>query len=78
MLTDDAVAFVGTINLDYRSLVHHYECGAVLYKTPCIADIKRDFENTLAVSREITESNFKMNFIASLANAVLNLFSPML
>lgn len=78
MITDGNAAFVGTINLDYRSLVHHYECGAVLYKAPCIADIIKDFDETLAVSREITEENFKMNFIASLANAVLSLFSPML
>ncbi len=78
MVSDGVVAFVGTINLDFRSLVHHYECGAVMYKTPCIADIKKDFDETLSVSRKITPENFKMNVFASLANAVLNLFSPML
>ncbi len=49
-----------------------------MYKTPCIADIKKDFDETLSVSRKITPENFKMNVFASLANAVLNLFSPML
>lgn len=78
MVSDGVVAFVGTINLDFRSLVHHYECGAVMYKTPCIADIKKDFDETLSLSRKITPENFKMNVFASLANAVLNLFSPML
>ena len=78
MVSDGVVAFVGTINLDFRSLVHHYECGAVMYKTPCIADIKKDFDETFSVSRKITPENFKMNVFASLANAVLNLFSPML
>ncbi len=78
MVSDGVVAFVGTINLDFRSLVHHYECGAVMYKTPCIAGIKKDFDETLSVSRKITPENFKMNVFASLANAVLNLFSPML
>ena len=78
MIADGKAAFVGTINLDYRSLVHHYECGAVMYGVPCIKDIKADFDDTLAVSREITESNFKMGFWNSLLNAVLNLFSPML
>lgn len=78
MVADGETAFVGTINLDYRSLVHHYECGAVMYKTPCIADIKRDFDETLAVSQEITSKNFKMGFIPSIMNAVFNLFSPML
>lgn len=78
MVADGTTAFVGTVNLDYRSLVHHYECGAVMYKTPCIADIKADFDETLAVSQEITPGNFKMSFFASFLNAVLNLFSPML
>lgn len=78
MLSDDVIAFVGTINLDYRSLVHHYECGAVLYKTPCLKDIKKDFNQTISLSHEVTLQNFKMNFFASLANAVLSLFSIML
>ena len=78
MVADGKTAFVGTINLDYRSLVHHYECGAVLYNTPCISDIKSDFDRTLYLSEEITQENFKMGFLASLMNAVLNLFSPML
>lgn len=78
MIADGTTAFVGTVNLDYRSLVHHYECGAVLYKSPCIANIKADFDKILSLSYEITADNFKMSFIGSLLNAVLNLFSPML
>ena len=78
MVADGETAFVGTINLDYRSIVHHYECGAVMYKTPCIADIKRDFDETIAVSQEITFANFKMSLFASIMNAVFNLFSPLL
>ncbi|MDE7306084.1 MAG: hypothetical protein K2N33_01700 [Clostridia bacterium] len=78
VVSDGAIALTGTINLDYRSLVHHYECGAVLYKDPSINDIVTDFENTLCISREMREGNYKMNAFASLINAVLKLFSPML
>lgn len=78
LIADDILAFVGTINLDYRSLVHHYECGAVLCKTPCISDIKNDFDNTIEKSILITKDNFKIGKIESVVNAVLNLFSPML
>ena len=77
-VADGEIAFVGTINFDYRSLVHHYECGVTLFKTPCIADIKADLDETLALSQEITIENFKMGFFASLVTSVLNLFSPML
>lgn len=78
LVADDELAFVGTINIDYRSLVHHYECGAVMCKTPCIADIKSDLDGIFSASQQISPQNFKMGKLARLTNAVLNMFSPML
>lgn len=43
-LSDDLIGTVGTINLDFRSLYLHYECGCVLYKKQGLADIREDFE----------------------------------
>lgn len=45
---DDLFAVCGTINLDYRSHVHHFECGVWLYKVDAVKDIKTDFMETLA------------------------------
>ncbi|MBR1442483.1 MAG: cardiolipin synthase [Firmicutes bacterium] len=53
-ISDDVKATVGTINLDYRSLYHHFECASYMYKTECIADIEKDFQETLAKCREVT------------------------
>ena len=53
MIVDDRYAVVGTINLDYRSLVHHYENAVLLYETPSIADIRKDFEEIFEVSQEV-------------------------
>lgn len=78
IIADGKAAFVGTVNLDYRSLVHHYECGAVMYGTPCIKDIEKDFADTFEKSREITLENFKMGIVPSFLNAILNIFAPML
>ena len=39
-VADDREAVVGTINLDYRSLYHHFECAAYMLDVPCIADIE--------------------------------------
>ena len=58
-VTDDLKAVVGTINLDYRSLYHHFECAAFLYKTDCIADIERDFQDTLAQCRAVTPESIR-------------------
>ncbi len=58
-VSDDVKAVVGTINLDYRSLYHHFECGTYLYDTPCIRDIERDFEKTLHNCTRVTFESIK-------------------
>ncbi len=78
VVCDGEIAFVGTINFDYRSLAHHFECGALLYHTPCIAQISADFEATVALSQEITPQSFHMGGLASLGCAVLSVFFPLL
>lgn len=45
-VSDDREAVVGTINLDYRSLYHHFECATYMYDTECIAAIEQDFQET--------------------------------
>lgn len=78
LVADDDIAFVGTINLDYRSLVHHYECGAVMYKTPCIKAIKDDVVNTVALSQEMTPGSLKIGKFARVVRAIVQVFAPML
>ncbi len=58
-VSDDRKAVVGTINLDYRSLYHHFECANYMYKTECIADIERDFQETLAKCRAVTPESIR-------------------
>ena len=58
-ISDDEKATVGTINLDYRSLYHHFECAAYLYGTDCIADIEMDFQDALSKCREVTPETIK-------------------
>ncbi len=56
---DDEKAVVGTINLDYRSLYHHFECASYMYRTGCIRSIERDFQDTLKKCREVTPETIK-------------------
>ena len=58
-VSDDSKAVVGTINLDYRSLYHHFECATYMYRTDCIADIEKDFQDTLAKCRQVTAETIK-------------------
>lgn len=51
---DDREAVVGTINLDYRSLYHHFECATYMWGTDCIPQILNDFILTQEKCREMT------------------------
>lgn len=54
-VSDDEKAVVGTINMDYRSLYHHFECATYMHECSCIADIEADYKKTLEVCTEVTE-----------------------
>lgn len=56
---DDQEAVVGTINLDYRSLYHHFECAVYLFGVSCISRIQQDFAETWDQCKEITPGNRK-------------------
>ena len=79
IIADDKLATVGTVNFDYRSFYHNYECGIWLYNTDSIDDIKNDFENTINKSIEITDEFIKtnINWFKRLSGEVLKLFAPL-
>lgn len=77
-VSDDSLASVGTVNLDYRSLYHHFECGCLLYGCDCIADIKADFLAILERCRRITPADCKRSPLKRLEQKVLRLFSPLM
>lgn len=77
IIVDDRYAFIGTINMDYRSLFLHYECGALLVSNSVVDEMKKDFENALLQSEIVTkESLKKRNFMKKLIGGILNLFAP--
>ena len=78
VVSDDELATVGTINLDYRSLYLHFECGTLLYKTKCIGDIKNDAIETISKSKKIEQDFFKDSTFNALYKAVLRLFAPLM
>ncbi len=77
ILSDDT-AFIGTVNCDFRSFVHHFECGVNLYGTPCIKDIERDFENVFGESDIVDYKKINRNIFTKLITSIMNIFSPLL
>ena len=78
-LSDDIKAVVGTINLDYRSLYHHFECAAYMAGTPCIDDIHKDFDKTFEYCELITPEKIKSeSILTKLIGAVMRIIAPLL
>lgn len=76
---DDEIGVVGTINLDYRSLYHHFECAAYLYGTACLPDIARDFGETLQKCQRVTRESMKQEpMIRKVMGPLLKAFAPLL
>ena len=76
---DGQEAVVGTINLDYRSLYHHFECAAYLCGADCIPQIEADFQATLAQCRQVTAESLRREKLSlKLMGFVLKTIAPLL
>ena len=78
-VSDDTKAVVGSVNLDYRSFYHHFECAVFLSDVPCTIELKRDFLSALGQSREVTEAELSREKLSRrLIGAVMKLIAPLL
>lgn len=78
-ICDGRIATVGTSNLDYRSLYHHFENNVVLYGCDAVGEIAADFERTFPQCREVTE-DYRAGRGAMLRTwqYILRLFAPLM
>ena len=78
-LCDDKIATIGSVNLDYRSLYLHFECGVFLYKCEAVEELKQDCLEVFACSDEVTLSFCEsQNFLIRLFQGVVRLLAPLL
>lgn len=75
---DDKYAVVGTINMDYRSLYLHFECGTFMYKTSAVLDLKNDCLKVFDVSEEVKMVSRTRFTLGGLFDAILRIISPLL
>lgn len=79
LVSDDKVAMVGTVNLDYRSFYFHFECGSVFYNSSVLSDIKKDLDDTMSISQEITLAHAReVPLPQRLLRAMLRLVAPVM
>lgn len=78
-VVDDEYGVVGTINMDYRSLYLHFECGVWMYNSDSINNMKIDFLDTLKLSKNITiEDGKHIKWHIALGRSILRAFAPMM
>jgi cardiolipin synthase len=78
-VVDDEYGVVGSINLDYRSLFLHFECGTWLYKTRSVLQIRDDYLETLKICQEITLADSRnVAWYRRLGREILHSFAPLM
>ncbi|WP_251206303.1 cardiolipin synthase [Acetatifactor aquisgranensis] len=78
-ISDDVKAVVGTVNLDYRSLFHHFECGVVLYRNSQIGVMERDFQDTLEKCIEVKVEDYqKLRLRDRAIGRIMRLVAPLM
>lgn len=78
IVADDSTALISTINLDYRSLVHHFEDALWIYGSKTVLDAKDSFVETLSVSDERGDREAKLTFKEKIVRNVMRIFAPLL
>ena len=78
VVADDQLATVGTINFDYRSLYHHFECGTLHYRTSVVEQVRDDFLRTQKQCRQVARYRTShVPLIKKMYYAILRLFAPL-
>lgn len=77
MVCDDEYAVVGTVNFDYRSLYYHFENAVYFTNERAVAAVKRDAEETFAVSKLCTKQNTKRTPMGRLLDSLLRVFETL-
>ncbi len=78
VISDDKYAVVGTINFDYRSLVHHFEDAVWMYNTPTVNTAYAEFLKTLEVSERVDFELSRLSFTEWIFKVVARIFAPFL
>lgn len=74
---DDKVATVGTINMDFRSLYLHFECGTFLYGCKAVLDVKKDMEECFPKCHQVSMGDCRQGVVGNMLTSVLRVLAPL-
>ena len=76
-VSDDKVATIGTVNLDYRSLFLHFENNSLFYRSGIVEKIKEDFLATQALCSAVQPYDKKRYSRRWAVDGLLRIFAPL-
>ncbi len=76
-VSDDKVATIGTVNLDYRSLFLHFENNSLFYRSSIVEKIKEDFLATQALCSEVQPYDKRRYSRRWAVDGLLRIFAPL-
>lgn len=78
-VSDDVKATVGTVNLDYRSFYHHFECGVFIYNNSQISVMEQDFNDVVAQSVLVSKEDYrKLKWWERAEAKILRMIAPLM
>ncbi len=77
-VSDDKTAVVGTINVDYRSLYLHFECGVWMYQCRALFDVKADMLDVMEKGHLVQTEELTRTRIGMLLDGLLNVMAPLM
>lgn len=79
LVADGNLGICGSVNLDFRSLWEHYECGSLFSGGQVVQDIERDILGIQSQSREVLYETWKHRSLwDKLCEEVLCLLAPLM
>ena len=78
-ISDNQIATIGSVNLDYRSLFHHFENGVVFIDSPIVTEVKNDFDKTLTDCQLMQKEDYKkIPLYIRFFGRLMRIFAPLL
>jgi cardiolipin synthase len=75
---DDKYAVIGTINFDYRSLVHHFENAVWMFNTPTVISAKESFLISINESEKMDKKKSRLTPSEWFFKNIIRIFAPLL
>ncbi len=78
VVSDDAYTVIGSINFDYRSLAHHFECAVWAY-SPSLAESAREGAmDAVSKSKQMDPTASRLTFAEWIIKNIVHFFAPLL